>query len=163
MRNNNGPKTLPCGTPDTTLTSLLLQPSTITCCDRFDRSCVNIDNTEPPIPTEQSLYRIPWWLTLSKAVLKSERCCLFWHSFSLVGHSRSWWMVVVANWLTCDRGGSLKCFWPAVVPLVHCRAFLYSGKQALWLCWRLYSGGCCAIPWWEGSRFRVYESWSKQG
>ena len=70
-RNNNGPKTLPCGTPDTTLTSLLLQPSTIMCCDRFDRNCVNIDNTEPPIPREQSLYIIPWWLTLSKAALKS--------------------------------------------------------------------------------------------
>ena len=55
MRNNNGPKTLPCGTPDTTLTSLLRQPSTITCCDRFDRNCVNIDRTEPPIYTEQSL------------------------------------------------------------------------------------------------------------
>ena len=40
-RNNNWPKTLPCGTPDTTLTSLLRQPSTITCCDRFDRNCVN--------------------------------------------------------------------------------------------------------------------------
>ena len=53
-RNNNGHKTLPCGTPDTTLTSLLLQPSTITCCDRFDRNFVNIDMTEPPIPTEQS-------------------------------------------------------------------------------------------------------------
>ena len=38
-RNNNWPKTLPCGTPDTTLTSLLQQPSTITCCDRFDRNC----------------------------------------------------------------------------------------------------------------------------
>ena len=31
-RNNNGLKTLPCSTPDTTLTSLLQQPSTITCC-----------------------------------------------------------------------------------------------------------------------------------
>ena len=30
-RNNNGPKILPCSTPDTTLTSLLRQPSTITC------------------------------------------------------------------------------------------------------------------------------------
>ena len=64
-RNNNEPKTLPCGTPDTTSTSLLLQPSIITCCDRSDRNCANIDNTEPPIPTEQSLYRIPWWLTIS--------------------------------------------------------------------------------------------------
>ena len=24
------------------------------------------------------------------------RCCLFWHSFSLIGHSMSLWMVVVA-------------------------------------------------------------------
>ena len=39
-RNNNGPKTLPCGTPDTTLKSLLRPPSTITCCDRFDLSWV---------------------------------------------------------------------------------------------------------------------------
>ena len=71
-RNNNGPKTLPCGTPDTKLTSLLLQPSTITYCDRFHRNCVNIDNTEPSIPTEQSLYRITRWLTQSKAALKSS-------------------------------------------------------------------------------------------
>ena len=35
-RNNNGTKTHPCSTPDTTLTSLLRQPSTITC-DRFDK------------------------------------------------------------------------------------------------------------------------------
>ena len=38
-KNNNGPKTLPCGTPDMTLTSLHLQPSTITYCDRFDELC----------------------------------------------------------------------------------------------------------------------------
>ena len=55
QRNNNGPKTLPCGTPDTMLTSLLRQPSTITCCDRFDRNCVNMDRTGPPIPTRAEL------------------------------------------------------------------------------------------------------------
>ena len=44
-RNNNGLKTVPCGTLDTTLTSLLRQPSTITCYDRFERNCVNIDRT----------------------------------------------------------------------------------------------------------------------
>ena len=27
------------------------------------------------------------------------------------------------------RGASLKCFGPEIVPLVHCRAILYSGKQ----------------------------------
>ena len=53
-RNNSGPKTLPYGTPDTS-TSLLQQPSTIMCCDWFDRNCVSIDNTETPIPTEQRL------------------------------------------------------------------------------------------------------------
>ena len=42
-RNNNGPKTLPCSPPDTTLNSLLQQPSTITCYERFDRNTVNID------------------------------------------------------------------------------------------------------------------------
>ena len=39
---NNGPKTLPCGTPDTTLTSLLRQPSTITCCYLFDWICITL-------------------------------------------------------------------------------------------------------------------------
>ena len=48
IRKNNGPKTLPCSTPDTMLTSLLLQSSTITCCDRSDRNSVKIDYTEPP-------------------------------------------------------------------------------------------------------------------
>ena len=55
QEDQNRPKTLPCGTPDTMLTSLLRQPSTITCCDWFDRNSVNIDRTEPPITTEQSL------------------------------------------------------------------------------------------------------------
>ena len=32
------------GTPDTTLTSLLRQESTITCCDRFDRNCQYIQH-----------------------------------------------------------------------------------------------------------------------
>ena len=53
---HNVPKTLPCGTPDTTLTSLLLQPSLTMCCDRFDRNSVNIDNAEPIMHTEQSLF-----------------------------------------------------------------------------------------------------------
>ena len=70
-RNNNGLKTLPCSTTDTRFTSLLRQESSTTCCDRFDRNCVNIDNTEPPIPPEQTYQRIRWWLTLLKAALKS--------------------------------------------------------------------------------------------
>ena len=45
-------KIFPRGTPDTTITCSLQQPSTITCCDRFDRNCVNIGNEELPIPKE---------------------------------------------------------------------------------------------------------------
>ena len=48
-------KTLPCGTPDTTLTSLLRDPSTKTYCDRLDKNCVSTDNTEPPIPTAEPI------------------------------------------------------------------------------------------------------------
>ena len=59
-RNNNGPETLPCGTPDTTLTSLLRQPSTILWCYRFDKNCVNIDNTELPHDTELPQYPQNW-------------------------------------------------------------------------------------------------------
>ena len=59
-RNNNGPKTLPCGTPDTTLTSLLRQPSTITWCDRFDRNSVNIDRTKPKYDLMESKYDFDW-------------------------------------------------------------------------------------------------------
>ena len=65
-----------------TLTSLLLQPSTITCWDRLDRNCVNIGSIEPPIPTEQSLFRIPWWLIQSKAALKSINTILASSPFS---------------------------------------------------------------------------------
>ena len=71
-RNNNMTKTMRCGipdTPDTTLTSLLWQPSTIMWCDRFDRNCVN-SQCRTSKATGHSVYRMPWWLTLSKAALK---------------------------------------------------------------------------------------------
>ena len=80
-RNYNWPKTLTCSASGATLTNLLRQQSTITCCDRFVRNCVNIDNTEPPIPTEQRLERMPWSLTLSKAAMKS--ICTILASFPL--------------------------------------------------------------------------------
>ena len=62
-----GQKTLLCDIPDTTLTSLLRQPSTITCCDRLDINFVNVNDTEPTMPTEQSLSIMP----PSMAALKS--------------------------------------------------------------------------------------------
>ena len=39
------------------------------------------------------------------------QCCLFGHSFSLIGHSMSWCMVVVANWLTWCQGCPREVFW----------------------------------------------------
>ena len=36
-------RTLLCSTPDMTLTSLHLHESTIMCCDRFDRNCVDMN------------------------------------------------------------------------------------------------------------------------
>ena len=68
MRNNNWARTLHCA--HTMLTSLRWQPSTRTCCDRFDWNCVNIDNTEPSIATEQCLYINPWCLTISNSGLE---------------------------------------------------------------------------------------------
>ena len=38
---------------------ILRQPSTITCCDRFDRNCVSIDKADSAMLTEQSLWGIP--------------------------------------------------------------------------------------------------------
>ena len=58
-RDNNRPKTLPCGTPDTMLTSLLQQPSTITCCNQFYRNCQyrqhRTSNTQRAELTENAL------------------------------------------------------------------------------------------------------------
>ena len=65
----------------------------MTCCDRFDRNCDNIDSTEAPIPTEQCWQRMPWWLTQSKAVLKSictilASCPLSNAPSSVLGHTK---------------------------------------------------------------------------
>ena len=59
IRNNKGPKTLPCSTPDTMLTSLLLQPYTKTCCDEFDRNCVNIAAQKLQYPQNRDYTEFP--------------------------------------------------------------------------------------------------------
>ena len=51
--------TLPCSTPDTVLTSLLLQPSTITCCDRFDRNCQYRQHINSNTPQNRACREIP--------------------------------------------------------------------------------------------------------
>ena len=53
-RNNYGPKTLPCGTPDASLTSLLRQPH-----HNVLWNCVNMDNTEPQYPQSRAYREFP--------------------------------------------------------------------------------------------------------
>ena len=65
------PKTLPCCTPDTTLTSLLRQPPTITCCDRFDRNCVNIDTVTTFLNRRTPLAKC---LRNNRNIMSSMRC-----------------------------------------------------------------------------------------
>ena len=70
-------------------------------------------------------------------------------------------MVVIANWLMWCQECLREVLWACSSSSCTLRTFFYSGKQALRLCWWLHSGGSRAIPWWESSCFRVYESWSK--
>ena len=104
-RNNKWAKTLPFNYPDTMLTSLLLQPSTITGCGRFDRNWVNIDNSEPPIPTE-STWRHRWYET--RRQMASERQIkwlpglltikLIWQKNSLINRLAHQSIIPTDNW-----------------------------------------------------------------
>ena len=51
-------------------------------------------------------------------------CFMFCHSFSLIGHSTSWWMVVAENWLTWCQEYPREVFWVWSAPCVHSRALL---------------------------------------
>ena len=69
-KNNNGPRTLPCGTSDTTSTLELHTPS-LTFWVRLDKKFWNTFKIIPPTPASHNLNVRPPWLTLSKAALKS--------------------------------------------------------------------------------------------
>ena len=66
-KNNNGPRTLPCGTPDTT--SILELNTTLWV--RLDKKFWKTFKIKPPTPASRNLNTRPPWLTLSKAALKS--------------------------------------------------------------------------------------------
>ena len=61
------PKHCP-GVPDTTVTRLLWQPSTMMFSEWFE-NCVRTDSTEPPIPQVLRLRRILWWLRISNIIV----------------------------------------------------------------------------------------------
>ena len=70
-KNNNGPRTLPCGTPDMTSILELHTPSTLTLWVRLDKKFWNSFKIKPPNQASRNLNTRPPWLTLSKAALKS--------------------------------------------------------------------------------------------
>ena len=86
-------------------------------------------NPRPLTPQSVTLPTLPW---AGSYQLGLSAVCS--DSFSLVGYSMSWWMVVVANWLTWCQGCLREVFWARSCSSCTLRAFLYSGKQALRLC-----------------------------
>ena len=86
-KNNNGPITLTCGTPDTTsILELNHTPSTLTLWVRLDKRFWKTFKIKPPTPASRHLHTRPPWLTLSKAALKS-----IWTSASSPPLSNSNW------------------------------------------------------------------------
>ena len=85
-KNNNGPRTLPCGTPDTISTLKLHTQSTLTLWVRLDKKFWNTIKIIPPTPASRNLKTRPPWWTLSKAALKS-----IWTSASSPPLSNSNW------------------------------------------------------------------------
>ena len=85
-KNNNGPRTLPCGTPDTTSILELNTPSTLTLWVQLDKKFWKTFKIKPPTSASRNLNTRPPWLTLSKAALKS-----IWTSASSPSLSNSNW------------------------------------------------------------------------
>ena len=115
-RKNNGPNTRPCGTPDTTLTSSLRQPSTMMCCDRFDRNCVNMDNTELQYPQSRADEECPdGWLHWNEGctemnlrdprLLSTLQCILQWmvHTQKCITATQAFLISKLGGWYTTLR------------------------------------------------------------
>ena len=88
MRNNNGPKTVPWGTPDRTLHGEDLLPSTTVCSRVLKKAAVQSSNG-PCMPKNRSLPNKRSWGTMSKAFEKSRIATSVWILQSLAS-SRSW-------------------------------------------------------------------------
>ena len=85
-KNNNGPRTLPCGTPDTTSILELNTPSSLTLWVRLDKKFWKTFKIKPPTLASRNLNTRPPWLTLSNSELKS-----IWTSASSPPLSNSNW------------------------------------------------------------------------
>ena len=72
QRKSMGPRTVPCGTPESTLTSSVVSPSSTTLIVLFVRKLVSHVWVLPTMPYFSSLYRSFLWGTVSNALLKSK-------------------------------------------------------------------------------------------
>ena len=70
-KNNNDPRTLPCGTPDTTSILELHTPSILTLWVRLDKKFWNTFKINPPTLASFNLNTRPPWLIPSKTALIS--------------------------------------------------------------------------------------------
>ena len=92
-RKSSGPRTVPWGTPESTLVDSDADPSSTTRIVLLVRKLVSQDKVVPCTPYDESLCKSFWWGTVSKAFEKSNiatSTCLFW---SKRDHSQ-WWGVV---------------------------------------------------------------------
>ena len=77
-RNNNGPSTVPWGTPDVTGLVSDELPSRTTVWSRWERKDLIHMRVNPSIPIAWSFRRRRWWATLSNAFAKSKRIASVW-------------------------------------------------------------------------------------
>ena len=70
QRKSMGPRTVPCGTPESTLTSSVVSPSSTTLIVLSVRKLVSQVWMLPTMPYFSSLYRSFLWGTVSNALLK---------------------------------------------------------------------------------------------
>ena len=94
MRNNNRPKTVPCGTPDRTLHGSDLLPSTTTICSRVFKKAAVQSNKGPCMPKNRSFPNKRSWGIVSRAFEKSRIVTSVWLLRSLASSS-SWSLKVV--------------------------------------------------------------------
>ena len=71
-KNSKGPRTVPWGTPESTLWALEWQPSIITLCVLADRKDLIQVRSSPCMPSSSNFRRRRRWGTVSNALLKSN-------------------------------------------------------------------------------------------
>ena len=119
-RNNIGPRTVPCGTPEPTVTWCVVWPSSTTCIVLAVRNWVSHACIWPLIPYADSLCRNFLWGTVSKAFEKSSIAQSIW-ALLLCAFSRS--SIVTSSW-DSQEYPDLKPWFKLVSMLLSSRCFM---------------------------------------